>query len=291
MKVACVQTNSGNDVAANIARVDALVGEAVREGAELVALPENAFLMEESGARRTLYKQQDHPAVLASSLMARSAGIWLLVGSISIKSGQERKALNRSLLFSPDGEVAAYYDKIHLFDVDVGDGQTYKESARIVPGEKAVVARVDIERWREGGVEKKNTPSPHIPTSPHPPLLGMTICYDVRFPHLYRTLAKEGAQILSVPAAFTQVTGEAHWHVLLRARAIENGCFVIAPAQTGLHPGGRRTYGHALIVDPWGKVLADAGTEEGVIAADLDLDLVQHTRARLPSLQHDREFK
>ncbi|MDE3015451.1 MAG: carbon-nitrogen hydrolase family protein [Pseudomonadota bacterium] len=269
IKVALVQLTSTADMAENIAGIEAFVAKAAGQGAELVALPENAFYMRAEGeAPAPRYTQEEHPGVVASAKMARQRGIWLLAGSVAvIGKSVDHKTYNRSLLFNPEGRIAAQYDKIHLFDVDVGDGQAYKESAKMLPGEKAVVAELP---WCR---------------------LGMTICYDLRFPQLYRALAKAGAQILAVPSAFTQTTGEAHWHVLLRARAIENACFVIAPAQTGTHPGGRKTYGHSLVVDPWGKVLADGGTEEGVILAEVDLDEVGRVRAKLPSLEHDREFQ
>ncbi len=311
MRIALIQLTSGANIAANIAKIETLVKQAAGQGAELVALPENAFYMRAEGeAAAPKYTQVEHPGVAAAARMAKENHIWLLAGSVAVKNAEctglsaeeennpglstQHSALtyNRSILFNPEGEIAAQYDKIHLFDVDVGDGQTYRESARILPGEKAVVVRMDVERWRcEDVVKKENSLSshPHILTSPHP-ALGLTICYDLRFPQLYRALAKAGAQILAVPSAFTVVTGEAHWHVLLRARAIENGCFVIAPAQTGTHPGNRKTYGHSLIVDPWGKILADGGTEEGVVMAEIDLDEVKRVRTKLPSLEHDREF-
>jgi len=282
MKTALIQLTSGADIAANIAKIETLVKQAAGHGAELVALPENVFYMRadssavalakvEGQAAAPKYTQEKHPGVKAAAQMAKRHSVWLLAGSVAVKDSgfgiqDSGKVFNRSILFNPEGGVAAQYDKIHLFDVDVGDGQTYKESARILPGGRAVVADLP---WCK---------------------LGMTICYDLRFPQLCRALAKAGAEILAVPSAFTQTTGEAHWHVLLRARAIENGCFVIAPAQTGTHPGGRKTYGHSLIVDPWGKILADGGTEEGVVTAELDLDLVKKIRAKLPSLEHDREF-
>jgi predicted amidohydrolase len=272
INTACIQINSNDDIAANIARVEALVGEAKKKGAEFVALPENVFCMEKPGAKRTLYKMSEHPGIAASSRMAKAHAIWLLVGSLAIapektiKQAHGDKTFNRSLLFNPRGEMVAAYDKIHLFDVEVGDGQSYKESAKILPGEKLALGATP---WGK---------------------IGMTVCYDVRFPQLYRALAKAGAVILVVPAAFTAVTGEAHWHVLLRARAIESGCFVIAPAQTGTHPGDRKTFGHSLIIDPWGKILADGGTEEGVVMAEIDLDEVKKVRAKIPSLEHDRKF-
>jgi predicted amidohydrolase len=268
MKIACLQMNSGRDIDANIATLSSLAAQAVRDGAQLVATPENTFAMGEpaEGESRVIYEQEDHPGVQAASAMARTHGCWLLIGSVAVAGGDSPKCFNRSLLFDPNGRIAASYDKIHLFDVALPGGEVYTESSRMLPGERAVVA-----------------PLPQIG-------LGMSICYDVRFPHLYRALAKAGAGLLAVPAAFTVPTGQAHWHVLLRARAIENGCYVIAPAQTGTHPGGRKTYGHALIIDPWGKVLAEAGEGVGVLLADIDPALVAATRAKLPSLGHDREF-
>lgn len=263
--MACIQLTSGPDLLDNITKVEMLVARAAMQGAQLITTPENTFLMEESGKNKVFYTQNEHPAVKASAEMARKNKAWLLIGSVAV-AGENNKNYNRSLLFDPQGEIVAQYDKIHLFDVEVGDGQTYRESAKIIAGDKAVIAETP---WGK---------------------LGMTICYDLRFPQLYRALAKFGAGIITVPAAFTQVTGEAHWHVLLRARAIETGCFIIAPAQTGTHAGNRKTYGHSLIVDPWGKVLADGSTDEGVIIADLDLAEVAKTRAKLPSLTHDREF-
>lgn len=270
MKIACVQMNSSRDIEANCASLHRLIKEAAGKGAQLVATPENTFVMGEpdAGEQRVLYTQENHPGVAAAASMAREFQCWLLIGSVAVADAilDNGKTYNRSLLFNPQGQVTAAYDKIHLFDVALPNGEIYTESSRILAGNKAVVADMP---WGK---------------------LGMSICYDVRFPHLYRTLAKAGAAMLAVPAAFTVPTGEAHWHVLLRARAIENGCFVIAPAQTGEHPGGRKTYGHALIVDPWGNVLADAGTGEGIIMADIDISQVSHTRGRLPSLGHDREF-
>lgn len=271
LRLSCIQISSSDDLTANIAKLEAMVESSAKQGAQLICTPENSFLMEKPNTERIFYTQGAHPAIAASSAMAKKNKVWLLIGSISVADDKEqpvdnKKTYNRSLLFNPQGEIVAQYDKIHLFDVDVGDGQTYKESAKIIAGNKAVIAKTP---WGN---------------------LGMTICYDLRFPQLYRAIAKAGAKIIAVPAAFTQVTGEAHWHVLLRARAIETGCFIIAPAQTGTHAGGRKTFGHSLIIDPWGKILADAGTEEGVITADIDISEVEKTRAKLPSLWHDREF-
>jgi predicted amidohydrolase len=269
ISIALIQLTSSSDIAANIAKIEKLVKKAAAQGAELVALPENAFYMRgDDKIAPPKYTEKSHPAVKAAAQMARRYGVWLLAGSVAVipSPGNDTKSYNHSLLFNPQGKIVARYDKIHLFDVQVGDGQVYRESARFMPGKKSVVAKMAGSK------------------------LGMTVCYDLRFPHLYRKLAKAGAEILAVPAAFTQVTGEAHWHVLLRARAIENTCFVIAPAQTGEHPGGRKTYGHSLIIDPWGKILADGGTKEGIVMAKIDLDDVKKVRTKLPSLKHDRKF-
>lgn len=265
LKIACVQINSSADMQQNIEKIERLVADSANNGAKLVCTPENSFLMEKSGENKVSYTQHEHPAIKAAEIIAKKHNIWLLIGSVAV-AGANNKNYNRSLLFNPQGTISAQYDKIHLFDVEVGDGQTYRESARIIHGDKAVIAQ---------------TPFTNI---------GLTVCYDLRFPHLYRALAKAGASIITVPAAFTKVTGEAHWHVLLRARAIETGCFIIAPAQTGTHAGDRQTYGHSLVVDPWGKIIAEAGTEEGVIYADIDLTEVGKIRSKIPNLQHDREF-
>jgi deaminated glutathione amidase len=267
LKIALIQLTSNDDPERNITHVRALVADAAGRGAELVATPENTFLMEAPGTERTFYTQENHPGVKAAAEMAKLHKLWLLVGSVAVKVDDSGKTMNRSLLINPEGNIAAHYDKIHLFDVEVGDGQSYRESAKFLPGAHAVMVATP---WAK---------------------LGMTICYDLRFPHLYRELAKLGAEILAVPSAFTQVTGEAHWHVLLRSRAIENGCYVIAPAQCGTHPGNRKTFGHSLIVDPWGEVVVDGGTKEGVVMAEIDLDKVKQVQAKIPSLKHDREFK
>lgn len=269
LNVACIQLTSGSDMAANIAAIEGYIKEARVGGAEFIALPENAFYMRAEGeASPKRYLQAEHPGITAAKKWAKNFAVWILIGSVAViaDDANEARLLNRSLLIDADGNIAKVYDKIHLFDVEVGDGQVYRESERMAPGTKAALA--------------------HTPWG----YMGLTVCYDVRFPHLYRTLAKMGAQILTVPAAFTAVTGEAHWHVLNRARAIENGCFVIAPAQTGTHPGGRKTYGHSLIIDPWGKVLADGGDTPGVVYAVIDLEDVAKVRAKIPSLLHDRAF-
>lgn len=264
---ACVQVNAGNDRSHNIETAVRLIGEAASAGADLVAMPENVALMPASGAEAKQHAamEADHPALAPFQQAARDRGVWLLAGSIGVAAGDGR-VLNRSLLIAPDGKVTARYDKIHLFDADPGDAVPYQESNTYRPGGAAVVAELP---WLK---------------------LGMTICYDVRFPYLYRALANAGAGMLAVPSAFTETTGRDHWHVLLRARAIETGCFVIAPAQCGSHPGGRRTYGHSLIIDPWGTVLAEADDQPGFISAVIDPALVAQARGRIPSLDHDRDY-
>jgi predicted amidohydrolase len=269
-KVACVQTNSGADVDANVAAAVALGREAVDAGADLIAFPEAVNVMEANkAALREKIGPEDSSAALASFRdLARETAAWVLVGSMIVEGpgGPGGKMANRSLLIDGGGEIKARYDKIHMFDADLGGSERHRESANFAPGGKAVVAGTP---W--GG-------------------LGMTVCYDLRFPGLYRTLAQGGAKFISVPSAFTRLTGEAHWHVLLRARAIENGCYVFAPAQCGDHDGGRRTFGHSLIVDPWGGVLADGGQDPGYAIADIDPAKVVEARAMIPSLIYDRPF-
>jgi len=266
LKVACVQLNTADKLQANIEAIRTHVQNAATQGAQLIALPENALLMESPSVARTLYTEAEHPGILAVSAMAKQHSLWLLLGSVAVKTDNSGKTVNRSILFNHEGIIAARYDKIHLFDVTLPNGETYAESARVLHGAEATLIKTPFAA------------------------LGLTICYDVRFPHLYRALAQGGATILAIPAAFTATTGQGHWHVLLRARAIENGCFVLAPAQCGTHPGNRKTFGHSLIIDPWGTILADGGTEAGIIIADLDMRAVTHTRATLPSLHHSRDF-
>ncbi len=271
--VACVQTTSGRDVARNIEAASALVRDAAKAGANFILLPETVNLMEPEGsllAEKTV-AEDDDPALKAFRGLAKETGVWLLPGSLIMK-GEGKKSVNRSFLISPEGGIKASYDKIHMFDVDLGEGESYRESKRYDSGAKMVSHDLPWGR------------------------LGMTICYDLRFPHLYRALAQgdkneRGADFISVPSAFTRPTGEAHWHVLLKARAIENGCFVFAAAQSGVHEGGRKTFGHSLIVDPWGEVLADGGEDVGFITAEIDPAAVEEARAKIPSLTHDRDFE
>jgi len=264
---ACVQVNAGTEIGPNLEAAATLVRRARDAGAEFIALPENVAFIAQGRAKvlARVTPEAGHPALPVFRDLARETGAWLLVGSLGIALEDGRVA-NRSFLIGADGAVAGRYDKIHMFDVDLPGGESYRESATFRPGERAVVAPTP---W--GG-------------------LGMTVCYDLRFAYLFRALAQGGASLITVPAAFTAPTGRAHWHVLLRARAIETGCFVIAPAQCGTHDEGRKTYGHSLIVGPWGEILAEAGEEPGIVTATLDLARVAECRAMVPALRHDRPF-
>ncbi|RDD60997.1 carbon-nitrogen hydrolase family protein [Ferruginivarius sediminum] len=259
---------SGREIAPNLEAAEAYIREASKAGADFVLTPENTPILEPRHDRlkAAVPGEDGHPALETFARLARELDIWLLLGSTAVQAEGDERLANRSYLFAPDGSVKARYDKIHMFDVNVPDGQTYRESATFRPGEQAVLTELP---W--GG-------------------LGMTICYDVRFAALYRQLAQAGASIITVPAAFTQFTGQAHWHTLLRARAIETGCFVLAPAQCGEHAEERRTYGHSLVVAPWGEVLADGGEAPGVTLAELDTARIDDARAWVPALQHDRGF-
>jgi predicted amidohydrolase len=267
-KAALVQLCSGRDVAKNIAAASDLIRAAAAEGADYIQTPENTQLMELEKPRlmAELQPEKGNVALDAFSSLARDLKRWLHIGSIGVKCEDGRIA-NRSFLFSPDGRIAARYDKIHMFDVNLGKGESYRESETYQPGAEAVVA--------------------DLPWGP----LGMTICYDLRFPALHRALAQAGAHFLSSPAAFTRITGEAHWNILLSARAIEAQCFVLAAAQGGRHENGRETFGHSLIIAPWGEILAEAGTDPCVVSAEIDLARLHEARRRVPSLTHDRAFK
>ena len=267
LKVACIQTNSKSDPNINIREVSSLIRAARSTGAELITTPEVVGMLEPN-REKALNKAQPenyHGVLREFQALSRDLAIWLLIGSISIKLSNGKLA-NRSFLINPDGQIIARYTKIHMFDVEVNDGSIYRESATYQPGTSACLARTP---WG---------------------LVGLTICYDIRFPALYRDLAKAGAKIIFIPSAFTEVTGEAHWHILQRARAIENGCFIVSAAQTGTHEQNRKTFGHSIIVDPWGNILADANKDVGFITADLDLNLVDEVRKKIPSLTHDREY-
>jgi predicted amidohydrolase len=263
---ACIQINASDDMDANVAAASAMVRDAAAQGASLVLMPENVTVMAWgrqaiSARART---EETHPGLAAFRSLARDLRLWICIGSLSIAL-PNGKIANRAFLVSPSGDIAARYDKIHMFDVDLGKGERYAESATFDPGAAAVCADIPWGR------------------------LGLTICYDLRFPHLYRHLAQAGADFIAVGSAFTKVTGQAHWHVLLRARAIETGCFIFAPAQTGTHTG-RQTFGHSLIVNPWGEVLADRGEAAGVITAKIDPAEVASARARVPAIHLEREF-
>jgi len=267
-KVACVQHCASLDQDANLAVLSRLIGAAAAEGADLICLPEYCacYGMRDGGFEVGAEPEAGHAALRFLADQARQHTRWLLIGSIAIRLDDGR-ICNRSYLLEREGSIQARYDKIHLFDVDLAGGESYRESATIKPGETAVVAATPLAR------------------------MGLSVCYDLRFPQLYRALAKAGAEVLFVPAAFTRQTGKAHWHLLQRARAIENTCFVVAPSQCGDADGKLARFGHSLIVDPWGEVLADGGETEGVVAADLDLERIATARRRIPALKHDRMFE
>ena len=254
-------------MARNLADATEMIRAARAQGAQFIATPEMTNILETDRARlKGLARpESEDVSVAAFAALARELGIWLNVGSLALAGGNG-KLVNRSLLFAPDGGVAARYDKIHLFDVDLPSGETYRESAAYEGGREAAVAALP---W--GG-------------------LGLTICYDLRFPALYRSLAQAGADLFTVPSAFTRPTGEAHWQVLLRARAIETGSFVLAAAQGGVHESGRETHGHSLAVSPWGGIVAEAGTEPEVLVFDIDPGEVREARRRIPALAHERTF-
>ncbi len=266
-RVGLVQMCSGRSVERNVAAAADLIREAARQGADYVQTPEVTTLMELERERllAAALPEEGNPALEQFSALAAELGIWLHIGSMVVRADADKLA-NRSLLITPEGRIGARYDKIHMFDVDLPNGETYRESANYAAGGQAVVA--------------------DLPWGP----LGLSICYDLRFPQLYRALAKAGAKFLAVPAAFTRLTGEAHWHTLLRARAIESQCYVFAATQGGLHEHGRETFGHSLIISPWGEVLAEGGVQPAVIVADVELRAVEDVRSRVPSLRHDRTF-
>ena len=266
--VGLIQMRSGLAPQANLDTAVRLIEEAKNGGADYVLTPEMTNIMEVKRERlfATIVAEEQDPCLARLRELARAHRIYLHIGSLAIKVLPDRAA-NRSFLIDPEGEIVARYDKIHMFDVDLANGESYRESRSYRPGEIGVVADLPWGR------------------------LGLTVCYDLRFPALYRALAENGAAFISIPSAFTRQTGEAHWHVLIRARAIENGCFVFAAAQGGKHESGRETFGHSLIVDPWGRILAEGGTEPGVVLAKIDPAEVSAARAKIPSLQHGRRFE
>jgi deaminated glutathione amidase len=267
-KAAMIQMRTGLEPAANIDAAARLTGEAKSAGAGYVLTPEMTNILENKRDRllATIAEEDADASLAAFRDLARKLGIYIHVGSLAIKVSPDRAA-NRGFLIGPTGSIVARYDKVHMFDVDLAEGESYRESRTYRPGEQAVLADLPWGR------------------------LGLTICYDLRFPALYRALSEAGATMLAIPSAFTKQTGEAHWHVLMRARAIENGSFVFAAAQGGKHENGRETFGHSLIVDPWGRILAEGGTEPGVVMAEIDMAEVAKARSRIPSLQHGRRFE
>ncbi|MDP2520490.1 carbon-nitrogen hydrolase family protein [Shimia thalassica] len=273
MKAALLQMTSSDDPEANLAVMLGQMREAAANGAEFILTPEVCNCVSSSRSHQNAVLRLEHEDATLAALQdgARDLGVWLLIGSLALKTQDpDGRFANRSFMINPDGDIVARYDKIHMFDVQVTPEETYRESDGYRPGDKAVLAETPFG------------------------MVGMTICYDVRFPYLHRQLAKAGATILTVPAAFSHVTGDAHWETLLRARAIETGCYVLAPAQTGTHPAtrgqGRRTYGHSVVISPWGEILSDAGEETGISYVDLDPNAVAQARRKVPSLTHDREF-
>jgi predicted amidohydrolase len=264
---ACLQMRSGMTVASNVDEAVRLAREAVSGGANYLQTPEmtNVLVRSREDLFDRILPEDADPALAAFQELARGLGVWVHVGSLAIRL-EGNRAANRAYVIDPKGEIVARYDKIHMFDVDLPDGETWRESQTYRPGEQAVVADLPWGR------------------------LGLTICYDVRFPTLHRALAEHGAELLASPAAFTKKTGEAHWHVLLRARAVETGSFVIAAAQGGKHEDGRETYGHSLIVDPWGRVLAEGDEQPGVVMAEIDVSKSRDIRKRIPSLENGRRF-
>ncbi len=267
-KAALAQLRTPASQDAALAQAEPLVRQAAAAGAQFIATPEGTNILQRDKARlfEAVRPLEEDACVLGLRALARELGVWILIGSALVRR-EDGQLANRSTLIGADGAVAATYDKIHMFDVDLPTGERHRESSLYTPGEAAAVVQAPFAK------------------------LGLSICYDVRFPHLYRALAKAGAEVITVPAAFTRPTGEAHWEILLRARAIETGAFVLAPAQGGFHEDGRGTWGHSTIIGPWGEILAKAQDDEpGVVIADLDLDAVAKARAAIPALANDREF-
>ena len=264
--IACIQNCATDTLSQTIQDCEVLSREAYDAGADLICLPEffSYLNLNEKGLDVAPFRESEHPTLAAFQELSLKLQVWILLGSIAIYDSQGKKR-NRSILLNPRGEIEVRYDKIHMFDVNLPNGEVYRESDVFSPGNKAVTASLP---WGE---------------------LGLTVCYDLRFPHLYRSLAHAGADVISVPAAFTRTTGQAHWHVMLRSRAIETGAYVVAPCQYGDH-GRAKTYGHSLIIDPWGRILADGGEDRGYIIAEVDMEEVKNARRMIPALEHDRDY-
>ena len=269
VSISCLQYTSQNDEMLTLEIIKPLINRAVDQGSDLIALPECATSLQERSekTKKMTSIEKENVSLKVLKEIAKINSVYILIGSLPIKI--KNKIVNRSFLISPNGKILYKYDKIHMFDVNLPNGENYKESATYFPGSKAILAKIKLQRIIK---------------------MGMTMCYDVRFPSLFQDLAKNGAEIISVPSAFSINTGKLHWHTLLRARAIETGCFIIAPAQTGIHPCGRRTYGHSLIISPWGEVLEDAKKKLGFINTKVDLNLVKEARLAIPNLNAQREY-
>ncbi|USG60711.1 carbon-nitrogen hydrolase family protein [Sneathiella marina] len=267
-KAACIQITSKTDVHENLKTATELIREAAAEGANFIGTPEVTNMLEphKAAAREKAQLQNDDVTLASFRQLADELDTWILAGSLVIKKPNEDRLANRSFLIRPDGSIAAQYDKIHMFDVELDTGESHKESRAYAPGDKAVIAQTP---WGQ---------------------IGLSVCYDVRFAHLYQALAQAGAGIFTIPAAFTHTTGLAHWEILLRARAIENGAYVIAPAQCGQNSEKRRTYGHSMIINPWGEKIAEMGEETGFITADIDTDQIKRRRQQIPNLKNNRDF-
>lgn len=267
LKIACLQSRPQVDFQSALTEALTLAEEAVGVGAQLLALPEYCGgLQTRDAAFVPPHAYEDsHPVLLGLQQFAKEKSVWMLIGSVAVSAGNGL-IVNRSFVVDKDGNIRARYDKLHLFDIQLSEGKTYQESRNVTAGDRAVIVDAVCAK------------------------MGLSICYDLRFPSLYRELSQAGAEILTVPAAFTKTTGKAHWHVLNRARAIENGAFVIAPCAVGKVPGGGESYGHSLILNPWGEVLADGGSNAGIVHAKIDLDEVNAARTRIPSLEHDRQY-
>jgi predicted amidohydrolase len=269
---ACIQNHAQNNINDNLPIVRNLIREAASKKVDFIALPECVSLMEPEteALKAKVPEERDHPFLPMYEDEAQSSGAWILGGSLAVKISnktEKNKIVNRLYLFNPAGKIVSTYDKIHMFDVDLGNKISYQESATYAAGNKAIVTTLP---WGN---------------------LGLSICYDIRFAYLYRALAQAGANILCAPAAFTKITGEAHWHVLQRARAIETGSFIISPGLCGEHGKGKESYGHSVIIDPWGNILADGGSEVGIIIANIDMTKVTEARQKIPALNHDQTFK
>ncbi|MFK8068889.1 MAG: carbon-nitrogen hydrolase family protein [Gammaproteobacteria bacterium] len=265
--VGCLQFCADNDLEVNLKLAEKLTRQSAEAGADLICLPEyfSAIEIDDQSTLKNARLEEQHPVLSQFKVLAKELSVWIQIGSMPIRVN-EIQVNNRAFLINSDGKITARYNKIHLFDVMLNKGESYHESDVVMPGTEAVVAKTP---WGK---------------------LGMSVCYDVRFADQYRAMAKKGADFLTVPAAFTQTTGQAHWHTLLRARAIETGCYVFAASQNGVRHTGRATYGHSLIIDPWGVILADAGEEDGFIIAEIDPAKIQEAREMIPALQHDREY-